>query len=374
MDPCVVISFGKKVFRTRVIRHSLNPTWDEKLIFHVRRYESGFKIQFSVLDWDKLLSNDKIGDATLDLAELIRRAPQEDPETDLYPLSEDITHDMDDFTIPLVIPKNLGVDPKYKPELTFRFGLFFGVLPSSVDVQRTTNRAKHQPHDAIRQRFWRQHLKQYDIDESGDMNRVEIASMLDSLGSTLSPQTINSFFTRFGKDPFQGSIAIPQAVRCLESEICRPTSERKYVMSSPNEADNSSAFPRGNDMEEPLPSVKSGSPSPSRLQLDEKGGREDSSRRGSKRARERVINIKNCPQCRTPRLNSKAEVDVVAHITLCASQDWSRMDKTMVGNFVTASRAQSKSYTEIIGKSSSGDYKLGAVSTSLHFPCGFQNL
>ena len=43
MDPFVVISFGKKVFRTRVIRHSLNPNWDEKLLFHVRRYEATFK-------------------------------------------------------------------------------------------------------------------------------------------------------------------------------------------------------------------------------------------------------------------------------------------------------------------------------------------
>ena len=46
MDPFVVISFGKKVFRTRVIRHSLNPTWDEKLYFHVRKGESKFTVDF----------------------------------------------------------------------------------------------------------------------------------------------------------------------------------------------------------------------------------------------------------------------------------------------------------------------------------------
>lgn len=122
MDPCVVISFGKKVFRTRVIRHSLSPTWDEKLVFHVRRYESKFKIQFSVLDWDKLSSNDHIGDATFDLTELIRRAPQKDPESSLYAADEDGIHDLDDFEIQLVMPKDLGADPKYKPELTFRLG------------------------------------------------------------------------------------------------------------------------------------------------------------------------------------------------------------------------------------------------------------
>jgi len=122
MDPCVVISFGKKVFRTRVIRHSLNPTWDEKLVFHVRRYESGFKIQFSVLDWDKLSSNDHIGDATFDLTELIRKAPQKDPESGLYAADEDGIHDLDDFKIQLAMPKDLGADSKYKPELTFRLG------------------------------------------------------------------------------------------------------------------------------------------------------------------------------------------------------------------------------------------------------------
>ena len=124
MDPFVVISFGKKVFRTRIIRHSLNPSWDEKLIFHVRRYESKFEIQFSVLDWDKLSANDHIGDASLELAELISRAPQKDPNTDLYAAGEDGIHDLDPFTVQLVMPKDLGADPKYKPELTFRLGPF----------------------------------------------------------------------------------------------------------------------------------------------------------------------------------------------------------------------------------------------------------
>ena len=84
MDAFTVISFGKKVFRTRVIRHSLNPTWDEKVLFHVRRYESNFSIQLTVLDWDKLSSNDHVGDASLDMAELLRNAPVADELTGLF--------------------------------------------------------------------------------------------------------------------------------------------------------------------------------------------------------------------------------------------------------------------------------------------------
>ena len=58
----MVISFGKKVFRTRVIRHQLNPVWDEKLLFHVRRNENAYTIQFAVLDWDKVGHVSEVGD------------------------------------------------------------------------------------------------------------------------------------------------------------------------------------------------------------------------------------------------------------------------------------------------------------------------
>jgi phosphatidylserine decarboxylase len=50
MVPFVIISFGKKIFCTRIIRHSLNPIWDEKHLLHVREYETTFKVQFTVLD------------------------------------------------------------------------------------------------------------------------------------------------------------------------------------------------------------------------------------------------------------------------------------------------------------------------------------
>jgi len=76
---------------------------------------------------------------------------------------------------------------------------------------------------------------------------------------------------------------------------------------------------------------------------------------------ERVINIKNCPLCHRPRLNSKAERDIVTHLAVCASQDWARVDRVMVGNFVTAVQAQRKWYTNVLSKVSAGNYKIGAV-------------
>jgi phosphatidylserine decarboxylase len=57
MDPFCIISFGQKVFRTRVIRHSRNPVWDERLFFHVQRHEHAFQMLFTLFDWDKISSN-----------------------------------------------------------------------------------------------------------------------------------------------------------------------------------------------------------------------------------------------------------------------------------------------------------------------------
>ena len=125
MDPFVVISFGKKVFRTRVIRHSLDPVWEEKLLFHVRRYETSFKINFSVLDWDKLSGNDHVAEINFDVSELIASAPQKDPVTGLYPEHDDDGQNgMKEFTRRLETSNSIW-ESKHSPQLTFRLVLNF---------------------------------------------------------------------------------------------------------------------------------------------------------------------------------------------------------------------------------------------------------
>ena len=122
MDPFTVISFGKKVFRTRVIRHSLNPTWNEKLLFHVHRYETNFKVNFKVLDWDKLTGNDLIGETGFSLPELMANVPKPDPNTGIYPaLVAEGQHDMTEYKLPIVTDKNAAWEYKHAPVLKFRY-------------------------------------------------------------------------------------------------------------------------------------------------------------------------------------------------------------------------------------------------------------
>lgn len=120
MDPFVVVSFGKKVFRTRVIRHSLNPVWDEKLLFHVRKYERSFRVQLTVLDWDKLSSNDHVGDAAIEIAELVGNVPKKDPDTGLYPEDEDGTRTFQEYKLPIATAKEMPWESKHSPIITFR--------------------------------------------------------------------------------------------------------------------------------------------------------------------------------------------------------------------------------------------------------------
>ncbi|KAI0364493.1 hypothetical protein BV20DRAFT_974427 [Pilatotrama ljubarskyi] len=405
MDPFVVVSFGKKVFRTRVIRHSLNPQWDEKMLFHVRRYETTFKIQLTVLDWDKLSSNDHVGDASFDVAKLLTNAPKKDETTGLYPDDEDGHRFMESYTLPLQTAKEMPWESKHNPTISFR--------------------AKYQPYDALRQKFWREYLKQYDTDDTGTISHLELTSMLDSLGSTLSHETVNSFWTRFGKRPHEDVLTINEAIQCLETELCRPASEKKRIDPDDSVMDTSApvtpaitgsmetqqalnfdkldfsgmpsnASVMGRDpnvedttrlptaptpqltepMQQPLleAAVPSGrlteSPGPfKRNNSSSSSDAEDSSGSNGTSSPdmsfERVINVKNCPLCHRPRLNSKAEVDIVTHLAVCASHDWARVDRIVVGNYVTASQAQRKWYTKVITKVSAGNYKLGANSANI---------
>lgn len=88
MDPFVIVSFGKKTFRTRVVRHSLNPVFNERLIFQVMNSEKNYIISFNIYDRDKLSSNDFVAQAFLPMSDLINNAPTPDPETGLYKVGE----------------------------------------------------------------------------------------------------------------------------------------------------------------------------------------------------------------------------------------------------------------------------------------------
>lgn len=109
---------------------------DEKLLFHVRWYETAFHVQLTVFDRDKLSSNDHVGDAGLHLKELIEGAPQPDPVTGYYKLdgTEDTNgqeEGMKEFKGPLLTGKGVPWEPSFDSS-TFMSALFILIPIISV--------------------------------------------------------------------------------------------------------------------------------------------------------------------------------------------------------------------------------------------------
>lgn len=402
---CNYVRYSQLIFQSN--DRSLNPTWDEKLLFHVRRYEDQFHLQFAVLDWDKVSGNDYIGASEIPVQQLIKDAPLPDPETGLYGPEVDGKHEMKEFTLPIVTPKTSAWEARHSPVLNVR--------------------AKYQPYDALRQRFWRQYLLQFDSDGTDAISYTELTTMLDCLNSTLTTSTLESYFTRFGKSPEDDELSFDQVIQCLEAELKKSESEKNTVRMGPRgEISSMSPTPpmapepakeglgtmgppatgsptsgvdaedlaaqiaatsRFKDAEDssscgetnmkplsggsdagtgPPPHVPvHRSPLSQLATPDFSEGGDSEHERGERMMTERVVNIKSCPLCHRPRLSKRSEADIVTHLAVCASADWDRVDRIVVGNYVTASQAQRKFFTKVLTKVSAGKYSLGANSANI---------
>ncbi|KJR81164.1 phosphatidylserine decarboxylase [Sporothrix schenckii 1099-18] len=275
------------------------------------------------------------------------------------------------FTLPLKMKNLEKWEDKHNPQLFIR--------------------AKYMPYPALRQQFWRAMLKQYDTDESGKISKVELSTMLDTLGSTLRESTIDSFFQRFKKTPGSGSggdddwadLTIDETVICLEDQLdAKPKPQQSLSVTDkikdalPDSVvekikpavslaipGQSASVPEADAPTASLTSA-SGSPEiPAQNSYDaEMLGREDLDERGGE---EHVVEIRECPICHQPRLNKRKDADIITHIATCASQDWRQVNNLVMGGFVTSSQAQRKWYSKVITKISYGGYKIGANSANI---------
>ncbi|KAI5860767.1 phosphatidylserine decarboxylase-domain-containing protein [Durotheca rogersii] len=455
MDPFVVASLGKKTYRTRVVRHNLNPVFNEKMLFHVLSREQTYSFAFTVIDRDKYSGNDFIASTSFPVQELIDRSPKANPETGLYDLKEPAEYvpvqksrlarlglsrspstqslgkgrltgpkhsstpstslpaegqgdskarsaspnpsllqpdqaptpnnggnngngdgsEFDDadftiFTIPLKMKNLEKWEAKHSPVLTIR--------------------AKYMPYTALRQQFWRAMLRQYDADENHEISKIELTTMLDTLGSTLRESTIDSFFQRFPHKAASGEqeLTMDEAVICLEDQLDAKSKSAPVVdklksvlpdvekaknmlnvsgQSSSVESSEASSFVLA-----PEDSSVQGKQSetstiivPDLNAPGEEGeilGKDDLN---IDRSEEHVVEIRECPICHQPRLNKRKDADIITHIATCASQDWRQVNSLMMGGFVTASQAQRKWYSKVVTKISYGGYKLGANSANI---------
>lgn len=440
MDPFVVASLGKKTYRTKVVRHNLNPVYNEKMIFNVLGHEQTYSFAFTVIDRDRYTGNDFIASTSLPLKEIMENAPKADPETGLYAIREPQEY-VPDGSQQKSRFKRLGMSrsssqqslaKSARPPMSKNPSQADGpaetsqssipnpgllapgdnvaaaggeMLPENADPDfallqlplKMKNqekwedkhnpelfiRAKYMPYTALRQQFWRAMLRQYDTDESGRISKVELTTMLDTLGSTLRDSTIDSFFQRFphaANNDDSGDLTIDEAVICLEDQLQKKS---KAPTVADRFKDRLSDMAKGASLSVPTtrePAVSETAPGseaapdqqisgptitvPKISTPGEEGDaldKDDLNDRGE----EHVVEIRECPICHQPRLNKRTDADIITHIATCASQDWRQVNSLMMAGFVTASQAQRKWYSKVITKISYGGYKLGANSANI---------
>lgn len=438
-DPFVVAALGRKVLRTRVIRHNLNPIFNEKMVFQVNRNETGYSLTFSVMDKDNLSGNDFIASAALPLQSLFDGAPQQDPMTRLYDLPEppeyspvaqkesrsrfrlplsrsssanslsrlarpgmsrgassmSTKNGASDLNLPGDVPEPAKLAPTSAPSdnsaamaskedvSTEEQGLATFEIPLTLK-NKDRWEAKHSPkleiqgkflpYTALRQQFWRAMLKQYDADESRRISKIELSTMLDTLGSTLKESTVDSFFQRFAEeneDVNETDLSFDQAVICLE-DILEELANRKtsLVDKAQNLLHKGSTASSSTTSDDALnettssavPAIEPRGSIGQTATLD-RVTTNDLSDEGN--GEEHVINIRECPICHQPKLHKRTDAEIILHIATCASADWRQVNNLVMGGFVTQSQAQRKWYSKIITKISYGGYKLGANSANI---------
>ncbi|THX25965.1 hypothetical protein D6D10_09817 [Aureobasidium pullulans] len=479
MDPFVVSSLGKKTYRTRVVRHNLNPVFEEKLVFQVLRHEVNYSLNLTVIDRDKLSGNDFVGAVTFSLERARAVQPEADPETGLYrctdppeagvaPNSEyrrsrfrlassrsqssqtlsrssrnasakDLNRlsrtssntsmnnrpqlrkeDSGDSLNAIDSRESLPSPMTSSPYLNDASGIpqvnvdnetaedpdlkYYAIPLQLKNKDRWEDkhnpivhiRVKYLPYQALRQQFWRAMLRHYDADDTGNLDKVEITTMLDTLGSTLHEDTINSWFKRFAaENDGEEVLTMDQAVICLEDQLMKyqkkaslsDTIQGKLHISSAS-ATNTSKLTSADGSESSDNLVQSedssssqGTPLNNHSQTsvipalevqdlsadgEEGGALPDDDLADEDRGEEHVVEIKECPICHQPRLDKKnTEADIITHVATCASQDWRAVNNIVMGGFVTSSQAQRKWYSKVITKIGYGGYKIGANSANI---------
>ncbi|KAF8323255.1 hypothetical protein DL93DRAFT_2223196 [Clavulina sp. PMI_390] len=211
MDPFVVIKYGDEVYRTKVIRHDLNPTFNDRFILFVRRPGSlsqsttsapgseSTTVFLSVLDWEQVSKNKHIGSTTLNLQTLFDAAPKPDTETGLYSVEAMRLHGFSEIRLEI----SLSQKEKWEGK---------GPVPTVLI------KAKYDPNGAMRQRYWRMNLKEYDHDHSGQLSHKEILEALEETGLDVATEDVDRFFKELNKDPKSDELTIEEAMICLEKE------------------------------------------------------------------------------------------------------------------------------------------------------------
>jgi len=313
-DPYVIISFGKNTFRTRFIRHSLNPVWNETLYLHLKDEEENYTLKFSIYDYN-ISKNDLLGHVTLNAKNLV-------DECRKYNNYDDVDDKNDLETLdprPLEVVKPIEFIKEYPDHNNYE---------STLKIK-----IKFTPYRDLRRNFWYALAKTYDSDANLSINHIELQAMLDSIGSTVSDETIKLMFANVNKNYLEDELTYAEMARTLEQELIK---HHEIVTKQQTE------------------------------KLKNKWNKfsKDQIRVGDI-LEEKIIQIYKCPICGVSFGKNRDELDVVSHISVCVNSDYSQVDKFVMGGLITEAYTSRKWYSKVIKFVGYGQYSIGKNNANI---------
>ncbi|ODV95084.1 hypothetical protein PACTADRAFT_50906 [Pachysolen tannophilus NRRL Y-2460] len=331
MDPFVIVSFGRRVFRTSWRSHTLQPIFNERLAFEVLPFEKNYEIKFDILDKDHFSFHDKVAMTSIPAALLL---DEQSLETYLNKESSNISlvdfaHDINVKRKKKLIGKNPNKNINQLSDKT-KFKTFELSLELNNSLKKLTKkensydpilkiRARFEPYDKLRKEFWKNLLINYDQEELGSLDILQLDCFLQSLGSGLNEDVICSFFYKYNKNPWIGdSLTLDEVVECLEG-LSSKEKENYGTSSSLNPATNVGY----------------------------------------------LLKIKRCPICNKKRLSDKQDLDIITHVAICASKDWSTVNKLLKPSYASQKFATKRWYSKALIKLTYGKYGIGKNSANI---------
>lgn len=164
MDPFIIATFGRRVYKTSWKKQTLNPVYNEVAAFEVFPEETNFGFQFKVLDKDSFSANDKIAGCNLSWSEMARKQT---------PAGDWVNYDL-----PLIL--TVDSQDSVTPVLSLRI--------------------KYVPYSVLKKYFWQNALAMRT--SRNDFNLVDLTLFLDLLGH-FTVEEVCGFFTHFNRQPWR---------------------------------------------------------------------------------------------------------------------------------------------------------------------------
>jgi phosphatidylserine decarboxylase len=140
---------GKKSFKTRFIRHSVNPHWNEVMFFNISDDMLRYPVKFSIYDHDKITRNDFVGSVEIPLQSILSKFVD-------YGGSIDGLGDVN-----YMISSDLVLDQSPESSISLKFGF--------------------KPYRRLRQLYFKNVIDQFGLADDVTFSRLELEAVLEVL-------------------------------------------------------------------------------------------------------------------------------------------------------------------------------------------------